>query len=153
MDNTSGKLASIFLVAVVLSVVAAWIIARRYRHAMRGLMSAPLDTSRHPKAVGGTDAVTGAETTEAGSSVAASEIAPATPVDLAANQRAAWRLTLTLFVISAFISLTVALIEHLIALPGESIAWKRVTLLSFIDLWPTIPVLGIVWRWGRWARC
>ena len=150
MDNTSGKLASIFLVAVVLSVVAAWIIARRYRHAMRGLMSAPLDTSRPSKAVAVADTGVGADTTEARVSIAASELAPAAAVDLAANQRAAWRLTLTLFVISTFISLTVALIEHLIALPGESIAWKRVTLLSFIDLWPTIPVLGIVWRWGRW---
>ena len=145
MDNTSGKLASIFLVAVVLSIVAAWVIARRYRHAMRGLMSAPLDAGRHPDAA----PAAGVDATAARVSDATSSRAPPTPVDLAANRRAAWRLTLTLFVISAFISLTVAMIEHLIALPGQSIAWKRVTLLAFINLWPTIPALGIVWRWNR----
>jgi hypothetical protein len=151
MDNTSGKLASIFLVAVVLSIVAAWLIARRYRHAMRGLMSAPLEASPKPDAVAATTAgAAPVESTEGRVATATSLLGPPAAFDLAANQRAAVRLTLTLFVISAFISLTVAVIEHLLALPGESIAWKRVTLLAFIDLWPTIPALGIVWRWTRW---
>ena len=153
MENTSGKLASIFLVAVVLSIVAAWILARRYRHAMHGLMSAPLDAGRIPDA----DAV--AAMAPAAARVVPTEVrvvaaprppAPATAINLGANRHAAVRLTLALFVISAFISVTVAVIEHLLALPGQAIAWKRVTLLAFIDLWPTIPALGIVWRWSRW---
>ena len=54
MGYSTGKLAFIFLVATVLAVVFALLLARRYRHAMRTLMSAPAGPSarRHAAADG-----------------------------------------------------------------------------------------------------
>ncbi len=134
MDYSTGKLAFIFIIAVLLACIGALWIARRYRITMRRLMSAPI----------GAAAPAVAAPVDAGGALPA-----AAPVTLAENRRAALRLTLLLVGISLLIALSSAAVLLALADHGASFAWRRVLTVALVDLWPVIPALGLLWRWSR----
>ena len=72
MTYNTGKLLFIFVIAVVLSCIAAWVIAYRYRKAMQRLMREP---------VAGVDGATTAPPVT-------STLSPPQPVSFADNRRA-----------------------------------------------------------------
>ena len=133
MAYSTGKLLFIFLVAVLLSSIAAWWISYRYRAVMRRLMSAPAAEEE------GTSAPR-AESTS---------LPPPVGVTLAENRRAATRLSLLLVGLSVLISMTAASVWLLLAFPGKPFAAKRAAVVALVQLWPVIPALGLLWRWPR----
>jgi hypothetical protein len=138
MDYSTGKLAFIFILAVLLSCVAAWWVAWRYRVAMQRLMSTPAGA-----------ASTG--TNAASPSAAPEVLPPPAPVSLADNRRAAIRLTLLLIGLSCLMALSSASLWLALSLdPGERFAPKRAAVMALVHLWPAIPALGLLWRWSRW---
>ena len=142
MDNYTGKFLFIFVVAVLLSSIAAWLIVYRYRRAMQRLMRAPV------AAVGVLPPTTVGRTGGAEASVANALPAPR-PVSLKDNRRTGIRLTLLLIGLSMLISLSSACIYLLLAFPDEPVPPKRVLTLALLHLWPVIPALGLMWRWTR----
>jgi hypothetical protein len=126
----TGKVASIIILAVILSVLAAMLVAWRYRAAMKRLMSAP------PGAA-----------VEAPELPAAPPSGPLASITLEMN-RQAYRRLIALFVgLSLLMALTEALIEQQIA--GGVMTWKTVTALTLVLAWPVILVLGVIERWSR----
>ena len=133
MGYSTGKLTIIFVVAAVLSVLGAWLLARRFRAAMRVLMSRP---------VGPPTAAYLAPTP-----LPVTLTAPA-PLSAADNRRAGWRLAALLVALSALISLTSAALQ--LGLAFENLVTPGRTLtMAFAYIWPVIPVLGQMWRWSR----
>ena len=134
MAHPEVKLALAFVMAIVLSVFGAWWLAYRYRAAMRRLMSAPLaDAAPVVQAL-------------------AVELAPpmaAHPITAAGNRRAAWRLTWLLCALSLAMSVSVAALQHTILFGSSGYSSKRVAVLVLVQMWPVVPVLGLVWRWSR----
>ena len=142
MNYSTGKLSFIFMLAVLLSVVGAWWVARRYRVAMRRLMSAPLAAP----APGLTPPLAPPHAPPS----AATSIAHAPmPVTARDNLRAGYRLALLLVGLSALISLTSAAIQ-LHGVMSEKFSLHKLLMLGFVQLWPVIPCLGLLWRWSRW---
>ena len=131
MDHSSGRLILIFVIAAALSVLGAWLLAWRFRGAMRALMKQRI----------GAQAVLHAE------APAAPPVAP-TPVSAADNRRAGWRLAALLVALSALISLTSAALSLGLAFEGLLTPGRTLT-TAFVYLWPVIPVLGLMWRWSR----
>jgi hypothetical protein len=133
MDYSTGKLIFIFVVAAVLSVLGAWLLAWRFRAAMRVLMTRPVGP---PTAAYSTP-----------TSLPARPAAPA-PLSAADNRRAGWRLAALLIALSALIALTTAILQ--LGLMFENLLTPaRTLMLAFVYLWPVIPVLGQMWRWSR----
>jgi hypothetical protein len=133
MGYSTGKLIMIFVVAAALSVLGAWLLAWRFRAAMRVLMIRP---------VGPSTAACLPPTLLPGPPTA-----PA-PLSAAANRRAGWRLAALLVALSALIALTGAALW--LGLMREQLVTPARTLtLAFAYLWPVIPVLGLIWRWSR----
>ena len=133
MADYSGKFIFILIVAVLLSSIAAWVIAWRYRRAMQALMRAP-----------------GAQ---AGGEAAAAppEALPAPrAVSLADNRRAGRQLALLLIALSFLLALSSAAIYMLLSFPDEPFSFKRAAVVALLYLWPAIPALGLMWRWSRW---
>ena len=133
MNYSTGKLAFIFMLAVLLSYIVAWWVARRYRAAMRGLMSAPLASP---------------DIAATGPVVAA--LPEPMPVTVAANRRAGLRLALLLVALSALISLSSAALQLHVVMQDMAFSFNRLALLGLVQLWPVIPSLGLLWRWSRW---
>lgn len=134
-DNASGKLLFIFIVAVVLSCIAAWAIARRYQAAMARLMRAAV-AARHPSAApGGVDLVT---------------MPPPDAVTLGDNRRAGTRLALLLVGLSMLIAATAGVLWWRLAFPGEPLSATRAAAMTLLGAWPVVPALGLLWRWSRW---
>ena len=132
MTYNTGKLLTILIVAVLLSCVAAWVVAYRYRKVMQRLMRAPVTGARDmPQPA-----------------VAATLPAP-WPVSLADNRSAGVRLTLLLIGLSCLLAITSACIWLRLAFPGEPFAPKRAAVVALLHLWPMIPALGLLWRWPR----
>lgn len=134
MDGaTNGKLLFIVLAAAGLSAVAALLIARSYRAAMKRLMSLP-----------------GPAATPGASVPAATLTGPAACVTLDDNRRASRRVALLLVGLSAMIAASDSVLFLGVAMAGEGLlAPGRWLTLSLINLWPVIPVLGLLWRWSR----
>lgn len=132
-EYNSGKLFFIFILAVLLSCVAAWLIARRYRAAMARLMRASVCAER-----------------PAPDSAAAPRLPLPDPVSLADNQRAGRRLALLLIGLSVLIVATAASLWWWLAFPGELWPPTRVAAVALLQLWPVVPALGLLWRWSRW---
>ncbi len=134
MANYTGKLLFVFVIAVLLSCVAAWITARRYRTVMQRLMRAPViaDSGIVP--------------------VAAPSVALPAPlaVTLAGNRHATLRLALVLIGLSCLMAITSASTYMLLAFPADPFLPKRAAVVALMHLWPVIPVLGLLWRWSRW---
>ena len=133
MNYSTGKLAFIFMLAVLLSHVGAWWVARRYLAAMRELMSAPV-AAPEPAATG----------------PAVAPLTEAMPVSAAANRRAGLRLALLLITLSGLISLSSAALQLHVLMEGMAFSLNRLALLGWVQLWPVIPSLGLLWRWSRW---
>jgi hypothetical protein len=135
MEYSTGKLVSIFLFAVLLSCIAAWLVAHRYRKAMQRLMRAPTaERGMSP----GVDAPVDAPII-----VAAPEA-----VSYADNRRAGLRLTALLVVLSCVMAVSSAVTWLWLAFPAEPIAPKRAAVVALLHLWPVIPALGLMWRWS-----
>jgi hypothetical protein len=133
MHYSSGELMFHVLLAAALSVLGAWLLAWRFRKAMRGLMSRPVSAN-----------------IAAPSATAAALSAQAEPraVTAAANRRDGWRVATTLIVLSALIALSSAALQ--LALMRENLLTPARTLtLAFVYFWPIIPVLAQLWRWSR----
>ena len=133
MNYSTGKLAFIFVLAVLLSYVGAWWVARRYRLTMQREMRAPAQAPSH-----GDDA-------------------PALPIQatpaavtIADNRRAGLRLALLLVTLSGLISLTSAALQLHVVMKETTFSFNRLAVLGFVQLWPVIPSLGLLWRWSRW---
>jgi hypothetical protein len=120
------------ILSVLLSCVAAWIIAHRYRRRMQQLMRAP--RARDPTSP---------------ATVAAEGSPPPAPVSLADNRAAGLRLTMLLIALSCLLAVTSACIWYALSLPEEPLAPERVAVMSLLHLWPVIPALALVWRWSR----
>ena len=135
MNYSTGKLAFIFMLAVLLSYAGAWWVARRYRAAMRDLMSAPLAAS---------------VSVPGDSPPGFNPLPEPTPVSAADNRRSGYRLALLLAGLSGLISLSSAALQLHVVMQGMAFSLNRLALLGFVQLWPVIPSLGLLWRWSRW---
>ena len=133
MHYSSGELMFHVLLAAALSVLGAWLLAWRFRVAMRRLMSRPVSEN----------VAAPSET------MAALPAQPAPrPVSAADNRRDGWRVASALIVLSALIALSSAALQ--LALMRENLLTPARTLaLAFVFFWPVIPVLAQLWRWSR----
>jgi len=126
----TGKVASIIILAVVLSVVAALLVAWRYRAVMKRLMSAPpgtpVDMPELP---------------------AATPAGPLASITLAINRQAYHRLIALFVGLSLLMALSGTLIEQQLA--GGAVTWKTVSALTLVLALPVVLVLGVVERWSR----
>lgn len=134
MISSTGELASVLIAALLLACAAAWVVAWRYRAAMRRLMSAPPPGIASPHLTAPAADVTPP---------------PPAPASLADNRRAALRLTLLLVGLSCLIAASSASLWLLLSFAGEPFRPKRAAVLALMHLWPVIPVLGLVWHWSR----
>jgi hypothetical protein len=134
MTPNTGKLYVALIVSVLLSCVAAWLIARLYRRRMQQLMRAP-----HA----GESAAPLAET--------ALDVPPPLPVSLADNRRAGLRTILLLIALSCLMAVTSASTWYALRFPGKPLLARRVAVMALLHLWPMIPALALIWRWS-WKR-
>ena len=132
MTPHAGKLYFTLIVSVLLSCVAAWIIARQYRHRMQQLMRTPhTGDSQDPVAEPAPDGP------------------PPLPVSLADNRSAGRRVTMLLIASSCLVSLTSSCIWWALKFPGERLTARGVTVVAFLYLWPLVPGLALFWRWSH----
>jgi hypothetical protein len=124
------------ILSVVISCVAALVIARRYRRRMKELMTRSGDTGQSAPAGAAVALDTGALT-------------PPTPVSLADNRAAGIRLTILLIALSLLISITGATIWMSISFVGEALRPRQVAVVALLHSWPVIPALALMWRWTR----
>ena len=136
MDYSTGKLAFIFIVAVMLSCAGAWGLAHRYRAAMRRLMSAPAA------------AAPGTARVEIERRVEVTANPPPLPVTAQDNRRADLRLALLLIALSGLMALSSAALFLVFSIEGP-FSFKRLAVLALVHAWPVIPALGLMWRWPR----
>lgn len=130
---TNGKLLFIVLAAAALSAVAAVLVARSYRGAMKRLMSLPAPASQ-----------------PAGPPVASQIRPPPAAVTRADNRRATRRVAGQLIGLSALIAASDSALFLGVAMAGEALLTPgRWLTLSLINLWPVIPVLALLGRWSR----
>jgi hypothetical protein len=136
MGYSTGKLPIIFVVAAVLSMLGAWLLAWRFRAAMRVLMSRPVDR------------LTAAYL--APTPLPATLTAPA-PLSAADNRRAGWRLAGLLVALSALISLTTAGLQ--LGLAFENLVTPGRTLtMAVAYLWPVITPASCPIIAGAWSH-
>ena len=121
--------------AVLLSCVAAWIIAHRYRRRMQQLMRAPGPGDSRPSNAPAGEA---AEDRPAGASVS-----------LAENRAAGMRLTMLLIASSCLLAGTSACIFSALMFPADPLMPWRVIPIAMMHLWPVIPAIALMWRWSR----
>jgi hypothetical protein len=134
MTYNTGKLLTILMLAVLLSSMAAWVIAYRYRKAMQRLMRSPAGAAAvHAPSV----------------QVPAATLSAPAWTSLADNRRAGWRLSLLLIALSVLLAVSSAATWMWLAFPGEALPPKRVATVALLHLWPVIPALGLMWRWTR----
>lgn len=141
MNYSTGKLLFIFLVAAVLSFVGAWWLARRYRIAMKRLMSAPVGA--------GIDLRSDVNAASTPHPPGLSALPPPNAVTAGDNKRAGLRLALMLIALSALMSLTSAGLFLAVVMGGDAFSIKRLLVLALAHMWPVIPALGLLWRWSR----
>ena len=131
----AAELYQVFVLCVLLSCVASWIIAHRYRRRMQRLMraSSPEDSrpSNTPAARDGADRPAGAS------------------VSLADNRAAGMRLTILLVASSCLIAGTSACVFSALMFPAEPLMLSRVIPITVLHLWPVIPAIALTWRWSR----
>ncbi len=125
------------MVAVLLAWLGAWVVARRYRAVMRRLMSAPLGQPAPAASTGrrGPPAV---------------PLADPMPVTAQDNRRAGIRLAALLIALSALISFSSAALQLHVVMDGMAFSARRLTVFGLVQMWPVVPVLGLLWRWSGW---
>lgn len=141
MDYSTGKLSFILLLAVALAWLGAWWLARRYRTAMRRLMSAPM---------AGTPASTAPPSDTDRRGAATSVTQAPRPLTAADNRRAGLRLAGLLVGLSALLALSTAALMLHVVMDDMEFSLRRLLVLAFAYLWPVIPALALLWRWSRW---
>jgi len=142
MDYSTGKLAFIFIIAVTLSWAGAWVLAYRYRSAMRRLMSAPADTVA--------SAAPGGNGVGIGRAADVAANLPPLPVTANDNRRADLRLAALLIALSCLMALSSAALFLVFGI-DDPFSFKRLAVLALAHTWPVVPVLGLMWRWSRVA--
>lgn len=135
MTREPAELYQVWILCVLLSCVAAWIIARRYRRRMQQLMRAPrTGDSAAPVAEAVADRPAGE------------------PVSLADNRAAGMRLTMLLIISSCLVAGASAGIYSALMFPADPLMLWRVIPIAVLHLWPVIFAMGMMWRWSR-AGC
>src|SRR5688572_24556944 len=111
MTREPAELYQVFVLCVLLSCIASWIIARRYRRRMQLLMRASSPQDSRPS-----------------NALAAGAAAdrPATPVSLADNRAAGMRLTMLLIVSSCLLAVTSSGLFSALMFPSEPLMLWRV---------------------------
>ena len=137
MAHSTGELAFVLIAALLLACAAAWMLAQRYRAAMQRLMRSPIVGEVRGPPVPPMPPLP-------------DDAPPPLPVSLADNHRAALRLTLLLVGLSCLIAVSSASFWMLLSFPAEPFAPRRVAVLALMQLWPVLPVLGLVWHWSLW---
>lgn len=135
MTRQSAELYQVFILCVLLSCIASWIIAHRYRRRMQRLMRAPAPEDSRFSTPSATDAT-------ADRPLGAS-------VSLAANRAAAMRLTILLIALSCLLAGTSASVFSALMFPDEPLMPWRVIPIAVLHLWPVVPALAVMWRWSR----
>ncbi len=130
-----GKIATLLVIATILSVIGALLVAWRYRLAMQALMKAPLTT------------------TPAASEIPAARLpyaadAAPVPVTLADNRQAERRLILAFLGITLVMALSRTLLMQVLA--NGPITLVTVSTLCAAYAWPVVPVVAVIRRWSRW---
>ncbi len=136
MDDSIGKISSIFVMAVGLTWLGAWSLAWRYRAAMRRLMSAPLVDAKAPPVRAPRGQLPLPRSVRA--------------VSATDNRHAGIRLAALLIGLSALIALSTSAIQLHVVMDDMPFSLRRLAILGFAKLWPVIPVLALMWRWSRW---
>jgi hypothetical protein len=135
MTREPAELYQVWILCGLLSCVAAWIIARRYRRRMQQLMRAPrTGDSAAPVAEAVADRPAGA------------------PASLADNRAAGMRLTMLLIISSCLVAGTSAGIYSALMFPADPLMLWRVIPIAVLHMWPVIFAMGMMWRWSR-AGC
>lgn len=129
---TREQLYLVMILSVVLSCVAAWAIAYRYRRRLRQLMSAPPAGDPRNSNVGREMA----------------DCPTAVPVSLADNRAAGMRLSMLLIASSCLLAGTSACIYCLLQFPDDPLLLWRVVPITLLHLWPVVPALALLWRWS-----
>lgn len=127
-----GKIATLLILATFLSVVAALIVAHRYRTAMQRLMQIRPDTRSTPA---------GTPPERRGTPAAHS------PVSQAENSAAYRRLLVAFLGLTLLMALTRTLQMQIMA--DGPITWKTVLTLGAAYAWPIVPVIAVIDRWPR----
>src|SRR5574343_2048880 len=133
----SGKIATLLILATLLSVIAALLVASRYRATMQALMKMPLSL---PSTVA-CDVVTAALP------VAAEH--PPQPVSLDDNRRARRRLVGAFIGLTLLMALSRTLQMQMQIMADGPITWKTVLTLGAAYAWPVVPVIAVIDRWRR----
>jgi hypothetical protein len=149
MNASSGQLAMIALLGLVLSWACAWWCARHYAASLRKLMTAPASAARAkvPDA--------GAPQADArprlGPQNRLTPLAPSTRprASVASNHQASMRLLgwvvgLSGLIAASSAALQLALVMNLTLSPGR---WAALTM---VYLWPVVVCVGLPWCWGSW---
>jgi hypothetical protein len=136
MTREPAELYQVFVLCVLLSCVASWIIAHRYRRRMQRLMRAPVPGDSPPS-----NALPAAE--------AAADRPAGAAVSLDGNRAAGMRLTTVLIASSCLLAGTSACLFSALMFPGEPLMLWRVIPIAVLHMWPVIPAIALMWRWSR----
>ncbi len=132
MDNLSGKLITVYLLATLLAAGAAAWLVHRYRSALPRLMRAPLAAAAPPAAA---------------ATPAPQRALPPLP-SAAQWQRAERRLIVGLLALSALMALTHGAITQWLYAEGPW-SWPRFWMFSALLAWPALPAIALLRRWSR----
>jgi len=130
-----GKIATLLVIATVLSVIGALLVVWRYRAAMQALMKAPLA------------AAPGASEAPAAHLPYAADTA-AVPVTLTDNRQAERRLILAFLGLTLVMALSRTLLMQVLA--NGPITLITISTLCAAYAWPVVPVVAVIRRWSRW---
>lgn len=140
MDNLSGKLLAVYVLATLLAAGAGALLVLRYRNALPALMRAPFAPSR-PDGAATTVGVARA------TAVLPSWLPHPLPT-LADWRQAEWRLVAGVVGLSALIALSHGAITHWTHVDTPW-SWPRFLLLSALLAWPVLPAIALLRRWRR----
>jgi hypothetical protein len=135
MAREPAELYQVLVLCVLLSCVASWIIAHRYRRRMQQLMRAPCPEASRPL--------------NAPAAEATADRPAGAPVSLADNRAAGMRLTMLLIASSCLLAGTSACIFSALMFPADPLMPWRVIPIAIMQLWPVIPAIALTWRWSR----
>jgi hypothetical protein len=135
MTREAAELYQVFALCALLSCVASWIIAHRYRRRMQRLMRAP-----RPE---------GSSAVNAPAADVATDRPAGISVSLAENRAAGMRLTIVLIALSCLLAGTSACIFSALMFPADPLMLWRVIPIAVLHLWPVIAAMALMWRWSR----